>query len=171
MRWHFITGHERGLAILRDTTSSGSELVPIPSIRIVRCLRASRKCHGRTKGISSSDIFSFSSPQFPFTCPFIGHPFLPHLIRLPSFQQLAHYPTMTILDSLKPSNIEIPMPKVAPQGDGKKTPKTPQDEAISFFSREGDGEPVQVWELSLEDDGGPSPEKSVSLYVPCRTAE
>lgn len=78
---------------------------------------------------------------------------------------------MTILDSLKPSNIEIPKPKAVLQGDGKKTPKTPQDEAISFFSREGDGEPVQVWELSLEDDGGPSPEKSVSLYVRCRTCE
>lgn len=69
---------------------------------------------------------------------------------------------MTILDSLKPSNIEIPLPKAVPQAEGKKTPKTPQDEAISFFSGEGDGEPVQVWELSLEDDGGPSPEKSVS---------
>lgn len=171
MRWHFIRGHERGLAILRDTTSSGSELVPIPSIRIVRCLRASRKCHGGRR----ASLLQISSPSLlhnsPFTCPFIGHPFLPHLIRLPSFQQLAHHPTMTILDSLKPSNIEIPMPKVAPQGDGKKTPKTPQEEAISFFSREGDGEPVQVWELSLEDDGGPSPEKSVSLYVACRTAE
>lgn len=72
---------------------------------------------------------------------------------------------MTILDSLKPSNIAIPLPKAIPQAEGKKTPKTPQDEAISFFSGEGDGEPVQVWELSLEDDGGPSPEKSVSPYI------
>ncbi|KIR80314.1 glycogen debranching enzyme [Cryptococcus gattii EJB2] len=73
---------------------------------------------------------------------------------------------MTILDSLKPSNIEIPLPKAVPQAEGKKTPKTPQDEAISFFSGEGDGEPVQVWELSLEDDGGPSPEKSYLRLPP-----
>lgn len=54
-------------------------------------------------------------------------------------------------------------------GSGKtplRTPKTPQDEAIAFFSSEtpaSGGEPVQVWELWLEDDGGPGQNKSVSL--------
>ena len=45
--------------------------------------------------------------------------------------------------------------------NGIKTPKTPQDEAIAFFSSGADGQPVQVWELWLEDDGGPHESKSV----------
>lgn len=60
-----------------------------------------------------------------------------------------------------PRPAPIAMPN-APSIPGPKTPKTPQDEAIAFFSGEGDGEPVQVWELWLEDDGGPSEAKSVS---------
>ncbi len=55
-------------------------------------------------------------------------------------------------------------------GGGLKTPKTPADEAIAYFEKkkEGEGEEggkeeeVKVWELMLEDDGGPSYEKSVS---------
>lgn len=50
--------------------------------------------------------------------------------------------------------------------EGTKTPKTPADEAIEFFSAEAvgseDPKEVQVWELELEDDGGPSWEKRVS---------
>ena len=55
-----------------------------------------------------------------------------------------------------------------PQSLGMKTPKTPQDEALAFFAS-GDvaGEPVQVWELWLENDGGPGENKSVSLTCPC----
>ncbi len=47
---------------------------------------------------------------------------------------------------------------------GMKTPETPQDEALAFFSLKSHdgGEPVQVWELVLEDDGGPGESKSVS---------
>ena len=48
---------------------------------------------------------------------------------------------------------------------GQRKPKTPQDEAVAFFSGSGtaDGETsVQVWELWLEDDGGPGGDKSVS---------
>jgi hypothetical protein len=59
----------------------------------------------------------------------------------------------------RPSPIEMP---TTPSVPGPKTPKTPQDEAIAFFSGDGDGEPVQVWELLLEDDGGPSAAKAVS---------
>lgn len=43
-----------------------------------------------------------------------------------------------------------------------RTPKTPQDEALAFFSGDHQGAPVQVWELVLEDDGGPGEGKSVS---------
>ena len=51
----------------------------------------------------------------------------------------------------------------APAASGQKTPKTPQDEALAFFSSDvHDGEPVQVWELWLENDGGPADNKSVS---------
>jgi hypothetical protein len=54
---------------------------------------------------------------------------------------------------------DSPTPSPAP-----KTPKTPADEAVNFFSNERkQGEkPVQVWELVLEDDGGPGEGKSVS---------
>ena len=48
---------------------------------------------------------------------------------------------------------------------GVKTPKTPQDEAIAFFSSGSDGQPVQVWELWLEDDGGPDEAKSVCPLI------
>ncbi len=49
---------------------------------------------------------------------------------------------------------------------GPKTPATPANEAIEFFSSEdvGDSE-VQVWEVELEDDGGPSWEKRVSIHL------
>lgn len=67
----------------------------------------------------------------------------------------------------KPSSITIP--KSAQNGsshkasDGKTPLKTPQDEAYAFFSGGGDGERVQVWELWLEEDGGPGEGKDVSL--------
>ncbi|KAK4685222.1 glycogen debranching enzyme, partial [Tremellales sp. Uapishka_1] len=52
---------------------------------------------------------------------------------------------------------------------GVKTPKTPQDEAIAFFGGESDGQPIQVWELTLEDDGGPGAGKSyIRLPPPVR---
>ncbi|OCF54044.1 hypothetical protein L486_08484, partial [Kwoniella mangroviensis CBS 10435] len=60
--------------------------------------------------------------------------------------------------SLKPTSIQIPLTNgttAAATTTGVKTPKTPQDEAIAFFSGGSDGRPVQVWELALEDDGGP----------------
>ena len=55
-----------------------------------------------------------------------------------------------------------------PSGSGgMKTPKTPQDEALAFFSGSHDGtQPTQVWELHLEDDGGPGESKSVCLQGP-----
>jgi hypothetical protein len=66
-----------------------------------------------------------------------------------------------------PTSIEMPKSngKHATYGstNGVKTPKTPQDEAIAFFSSGSDGQSVQVWELWLEDDGGPDEAKSVCL--------
>lgn len=68
----------------------------------------------------------------------------------------------------KPAPSSIKMPEQSTNGhhssstNGVKTPKTPQDEAIAFFSSGADGQPVQVWELWLEDDGGPEASKSVS---------
>ncbi|BEJ13378.1 hypothetical protein CspHIS471_0305520 [Cutaneotrichosporon sp. HIS471] len=71
----------------------------------------------------------------------------------------------------KPRPTPIPMPANGSGNNGDarphnagprtpKTPKTPQDEAMAFFSGEHDGNPVQVWELELEDDGGPGEGKS-----------
>jgi len=54
-----------------------------------------------------------------------------------------------------------------PSSSGLKTPKTPQDEALAFFSQtsHAGAEPVQVWELELEDDGGPALNKSASPMI------
>ena len=50
-----------------------------------------------------------------------------------------------------------------PASNPKKTPKTPADEAIDFFDNAViPGEtPIQVFELKLDPDGGPSKDKSV----------
>ena len=76
-----------------------------------------------------------------------------------------------------PSGLKLPAQTnghARPAGSGPKTPKTPQDEALAFFSQStpDGGEPVQVWELELEDDGGPAESKSVSSdsFVPEREA-
>lgn len=77
------------------------------------------------------------------------------------------------LNPSKPSSISIPKPSSGGgHAQGGKTPlKTPQDEAYAFFSGEGDGQKVQVWELWLEEDGGPGEGKDVSLspsvWRPC----
>jgi len=78
--------------------------------------------------------------------------------------------TMTISESLSkavPTGLKIPKTANGSKAElttpGPKTPKTPQDEALAFFSEEKhSGEKVQVWELWLEDDGGPGENKSVS---------
>ena len=73
----------------------------------------------------------------------------------------------------KPTSISLPKSNgnsitTANNQKTPRTPATPADEAIAFFSgagesSDGKGKPLlQVWELSLEDDGGPSYEKSVS---------
>lgn len=76
---------------------------------------------------------------------------------------------MTISSTLAkavPTGLKIPKSaqnglKGVQDSNGPKT-KTPQDEALSFFGGEHSGEPVQVWELWLENDGGPGESKSVS---------
>ena len=69
------------------------------------------------------------------------------------------------ISKLNPKSIDIPKLNGHPtsNGVGRQTPKTPQDEALAFFSSDKahEGEPIQVWELSLEDDGGPGESKSV----------
>lgn len=68
----------------------------------------------------------------------------------------------------KPAGISLPKAngKSFESNQAARTPRTPADEAIAFFSGSDtskDGSLLQVWELSLEDDGGPSYEKSVSV--------
>lgn len=49
-----------------------------------------------------------------------------------------------------------------------KTPKTPADEGIDFFEsafKQGD-EPIQVYELQLDPDGGPNKDRSVAYRFP-----
>ncbi|TXT04967.1 hypothetical protein VHUM_03787 [Vanrija humicola] len=61
----------------------------------------------------------------------------------------------------------MPRPPVRRQSTTTpRTPKTPQDEAIAFFSGESDGEAVLVWELWLDGDGGPPEGKSYVRLPP-----
>jgi glycogen debranching enzyme len=49
--------------------------------------------------------------------------------------------------------------------DAPKTPKTPADEGIEFFeSVRADDAPINVYELRLDPDGGPSKDLSVSFH-------
>ncbi|KAH7097576.1 glycoside hydrolase family 13 protein [Auriculariales sp. MPI-PUGE-AT-0066] len=90
-----------------------------------------------------------------------------------------HLPTAGSLNaSSRPSRISIPnfsdvrVPGTQPPSiKTPKTPKTPADEAIDFFSSDSQpGEqPIQVYLLELDYDGGPSPGKDyIRLPPPLR---
>ncbi|EJD52078.1 hypothetical protein AURDEDRAFT_120639 [Auricularia subglabra TFB-10046 SS5] len=71
--------------------------------------------------------------------------------------------------SHKPTSIEIPPSTGADQHSASslKTPKTPADEAIDFFSSVREGEqPIQVYELELDPDGGPNKDRSYIRLPP-----
>ena len=64
----------------------------------------------------------------------------------------------------------VTIPKHDPtdvNGDAPKTPKTPADEGLDFFeSAVGQGEePIKVYELQLDPDGGPNKDRSVSSLL------
>ena len=48
-----------------------------------------------------------------------------------------------------------------------KTPKTPADEGIDFFEAafKAGEKPINVYELQLEPDGGPSKDRAVEYYL------
>ena len=50
---------------------------------------------------------------------------------------------------------------LASSGDAPKTPKTPADEGIEFFESATSQEPIRVYELRLDPDGGPNKDRSV----------
>lgn len=58
--------------------------------------------------------------------------------------------------------VEIPKPDATASA---AAPKTPADEAINFFKSTPSAgeEPLQVYELKLEDDGGPNKDRAVSI--------
>lgn len=64
-------------------------------------------------------------------------------------------------EGVVPPKVDIPKPTAA---DRASAPKTPADEAIDFFESAplpGDA-PIQVYELKLEEDGGPNKDRAVS---------
>ncbi|KAG8949849.1 hypothetical protein FRC04_008152 [Tulasnella sp. 424] len=64
-----------------------------------------------------------------------------------------------------PPKVDIPVPSAA---DHASAPKTPADEAIDFFESAplpGDA-PIQVYELKLEEDGGPNKSKAYTRLPP-----
>ena len=76
--------------------------------------------------------------------------------------------------SRNPGNtVEIPRTTFGPTGattnggspTTPKTPKTPADEGLDFFESaivQGE-EPIKVYELQLDPDGGPNKDRSVSI--------
>lgn len=70
-------------------------------------------------------------------------------------------------------NHTVLIPKYNPQSSKStspvtpKTPKTPADEGIDFFEsafKQGD-EPIRVYELQLDPDGGPNKDRSVAYHL------
>lgn len=62
------------------------------------------------------------------------------------------------------ANVTIPKHDPADlNGDAPKTPKTPADEGIEFFESATSqaGQPIRVYELHLDPDGGPNKDRSV----------
>lgn len=66
-----------------------------------------------------------------------------------------------LIDKISPIPLEIP--PYSPEIDD--TTRTPADEGIMFFESpvSGTQEPIRVYELKLEPDGGPSKDKAVSI--------
>jgi len=62
----------------------------------------------------------------------------------------------------KPTLVSIPKYREPSETDAIRTPKTPQDEGIFWFEHgDSKGEPIQVYELKLEPDGGPNKDRMV----------
>lgn len=62
----------------------------------------------------------------------------------------------------KPMLVSIPKYREPSEMDTIRTPKTPQDEGIFWFEHDDSkGEPIQVYELKLEPDGGPNKDRMV----------
>jgi len=62
----------------------------------------------------------------------------------------------------KPMLVSIPKYREPSEADAIRTPKTPQDEGIFWFEHvDSKGEPIQVYELKLESDGGPNKDRMV----------
>ena len=67
------------------------------------------------------------------------------------------------------TGVSIPADGYPVDTDSKtpKTPKTPADEGIEFFesSSVAGQAPIRVYELKLDDDGGPNKDLSVSSVI------
>lgn len=68
------------------------------------------------------------------------------------------------------SSVKIPKPDFS-QSNGTSpvtpiTPKTPADEGIEFFESASKGDqPIRVYELRLDPDGGPNKDRAVSTIL------
>jgi len=61
--------------------------------------------------------------------------------------------------------VEIPKHSLhASEAESIRTPKTPQNEGISWFESGETHGPVHVYEVVLEADGGPNKDRAVSGY-------
>jgi glycogen debranching enzyme len=70
--------------------------------------------------------------------------------------------------------VEIPKHSAyASETEALRTPKTPQNEGISWFESGSNKDPVQVYELALEADGGPNKDRAVSnlAFLLARTSK
>lgn len=65
------------------------------------------------------------------------------------------------------TSMKIPKPDLSRSNGSSpvtpKTPKTPADEGLEFFESVGKGDqPIHVYELRLDPDGGPNKDRAVS---------
>lgn len=68
------------------------------------------------------------------------------------------------------TSMKIPKPDLSRSNGSSpvtpKTPKTPADEGLEFFESVGKGDqPIHVYELRLDPDGGPNKDRAVSISI------
>lgn len=68
------------------------------------------------------------------------------------------------------TSMKIPKPDLSRSNGSSpvtpKTPKTPADEGLEFFESVGKGDqPIHVYELRLDPDGGPNKDRAVSTPI------
>jgi hypothetical protein len=74
-------------------------------------------------------------------------------------------------ETAKKPSMKVDIPRHDPhisETEALRTPKTPQNEGLSWFKSHTGTQPLQVYELALEADGGPNKDRAVSCFPTAR---